>query len=87
MADLDLSFLQYLGDALWVGSDIRKEIRKGQRGWNWVQRHPKVAWSVAAAIDLMVWPIAAAIAFGMLIAGLGLLAALAIWFFGNSLTA
>lgn len=76
MADFDTSSLGCLAGALSVGSDIRKEIRKGPTGWKWVQRHPRAAWAIAAAIDLVVWPIALAVALGILVAVIGFTAAI-----------
>ncbi|WP_282286175.1 hypothetical protein [Pseudomonas sp. PS02302] len=66
MANLDFGSLINLGDALWVGSEIRAEIKKGESGWRWVRRCPRLAWILAAIVDVVVWSVTLILVVGAL---------------------
>ncbi|KTT49376.1 hypothetical protein SB11R_12140 [Pseudomonas oryzihabitans] len=66
MANFDLASLTSLVDALWVGSEIRAEIKKGESGWRWVRRCPRLAWILAAIVDVVVWSVTLILVVGAL---------------------
>ena len=51
----------YLLIAASFGSDIRKELKTGRRGWRWVKRFPRAAWWIALGMDLVYWTLALAL--------------------------
>lgn len=66
MANFDFGSLINLGDALWIGSEIRAEIKKGESGWRWARRCPHLALILAAIVDVVVWSVTLTLVVGAL---------------------